>query len=137
MEESKKKMIMTAVAVVCLLLAVVITAARLMKPKHGSIDDIPDSEMIWVKCINPKCNATYQMSKKKYLLAMQSNDSQLPDGGIKLLKCEKCGKNSIVKAIKCEKCGHVFVEGEVPNDYYDRCPKCKYSKIEEAKKRNR
>jgi predicted Zn-ribbon and HTH transcriptional regulator len=134
MEEGKKKMVMVAVAVICLLLAGVITAVRLMKPKAGTVDSIPDSEMIWVKCINPKCNATYEMSLKKYMLAMQSDNTPLMDGATKFIKCEKCGKNSIVKAIKCEKCGYVFAEGEVPRDYYDRCPKCGYSKIEEAKK---
>lgn len=133
MEVDKKKMVIVAVAVICILLAVVITAKRLTTSEYGSTADISESEMIWVKCINPKCNTEYEMSKKAYFSAMQSGNTSVPVGAMNLIRCEKCSKDSIVKADKCEKCGHVFAQGTVPNDYQDRCPKCKYSNIEDLR----
>ena len=137
MEEEKKKMIMIAAIVICLLLAAVITAMRLMKPGAGSIESISESEMMWVKCINPKCGAEYQMSVKDYYAAMQGGGDTVPDGQTRLGRCKECGRDSLVKAIKCKKCGHVFVEGSVPDDFSDRCPKCKYSEIEDLRNQAR
>lgn len=51
------------------------------------------------------------------------------------LKCEKCGQPSAYAAVKCGKCGLVFEAGAVKNDFPDKCPKCKYSKIEDERKK--
>jgi phage FluMu protein Com len=50
-----------------------------------------------------------------------------------LLKCPKCGKDSVALAIKCEKCGEIFLENPEAT-YMDKCPKCDFSAIEEVMK---
>lgn len=139
MEVEKKKAIMIAIIVVCLILAVVVTVARYTGGTEDSLEGIPDDVMIWVKCMNPKCNAEYEMSKKAYYLYLQGKDAPEVDGIIQLAGCKECGKESLTKAVKCEKCGEVFMEGAVTGDFPDRCPnpECKYSKIEEIRKQAR
>jgi len=126
---------MIGIIVVCLVLAVVITVTRLTGGEEGTIDDIPDDVMIWVKCMNPKCNAEYEMSKKEFYQLQSETATDASSNTIQMVRCKKCGKESLVKAIKCEKCGKVFVEGVVQNDFTDRCPFCGYSKIEEMRKK--
>ncbi len=125
---------MLGIIVASLVLAVVITL-RFTGGEAGSINDIPDDVMIWVKCMNPKCNAEYQMSKKEYYQLQSGKETDVPDGAIQMVRCKECGKESLIKAIKCEKCGKVFVEGVVQNDFSDRCPYCGYSNIEEMRKK--
>jgi hypothetical protein len=50
------------------------------------------------------------------------------------LTCTKCGKNSVFKAEKCPTCSEIFFTGSIPNDFPDRCPKCKHSKTEDIRK---
>jgi len=90
----------------------------------------------WVKCRNPQCGAEYQMNLKEYFEYMEEHadpGSLLPPP----LVCKKCGQKSVYRAVKCEKCGFTFERGTVRADFADRCPKCGYSKVEEARKRAR
>ena len=135
MENSRKKPIMIGVIVVCLVVAGLITFAR-RGGSGGGIESIPESEMTWVKCSNPDCNAEYEMSKKEFFKAQQERFnlmSRTPPP----IPCKKCGKDSLYKAEKCvnPSCGVVFISGSVPNDFDDRCPKCKQSATEESRKR--
>lgn len=133
MEESRKKPIMIAVIVVCLGVAAFIT----FRGRGGGdvLDDIPGDAMVWVKCNNPSCNAEYEMNEREYRKLMREQLFD-PDAPSPPLTCEKCGKPSLYAAVKCGNpaCGIVFFKGAVPNDFEDRCPKCKVSKMEEERK---
>ena len=138
MEGSKKKPIMIGIIVVCLVLAVVITLVRSSGTPEGSVRDIKRGEMLWVKCMNPECNAEYQIDKRDYYDALQQYQGPIMEGGVPPVVCKESGKESLFKAVKCEKSGKIFFEGAAgPTDYGDRCPECGYSKIEDVRKRAR
>ena len=130
MEDSRKKPIMIAVIVICFAAAGIIWYAT--RPKVFGIDDIPDDQMIWLKCTNPDCGAEYQVNQKAYAKYIDehyepdSQESPLPP-------CEKCGQQTALRAEKCEKCELVFFRPFVPTDFADRCPECGYSATEEKK----
>jgi phage FluMu protein Com len=128
-----KNAIYAAVIVVCILVAVLV----FVKTRGGGAagtESIDESEMIWVKC--RQCGAAYEMSKKKYYeeLEEKARANPTPMMITPLLTCQKCGKDGIQKAHKCEKCGEIFFENSVPNDFADRCPKCKHSETEAIRK---
>jgi hypothetical protein len=136
MEESRKKPIMIAVIVVCLGVAAFIT----FRGRGGGdgLDDIPDDAMVWVKCNNPSCNAEYEMNEKEYYRQMKEQPFDPDAPSAPPLTCEKCGKPSLYLAMKCGNpaCGIVFFKGAAgSNDFPDRCPKCRISKMEEERKR--
>jgi hypothetical protein len=136
MEDSKKKPIMIGVIVVCLVVAGLITFARRGGGGGGGLDTIPSDKMTWVKCNNPSCNAEYEMSEREFYKLQQERLNPMARTA-PALTCEKCGKDSLYKAEKCANpsCGAVFISGSVPNDFADRCPKCKQSATEEIRKR--
>ena len=133
MDESKKKVVMIVIILVCLGVA----GAMIFGGGGGSgtIDDISDEEMTWVKCMNKSCNAEYQMGLKEYFRFVTANANPMAPTA-PALTCEKCGEPSIYKAEKCQNaaCGIVFRSGVGPNDFPDRCPKCKQSATEEIRK---
>ena len=133
MEESRKKPIMIGVIVVCLIVAGLITFARRGGGGSG-IDSISDDKMTWVKCSNPKCKAEYEMSEKQYFKELQQRFNPMARTSPPLT-CEKCGKDSLFRACKCPYCGTVFIRDSVPNDLFDRCPKCGKSETEEIRKK--
>ena len=135
MEESKKKPIMIGVIVVCFILAGLYTYAR-RRGGSGSIDDIPDDKMTWVKCSNPSCKAEYEMGEKQYHKDMQERFDPRARTSPPLA-CEKCSKDSLFQAVKCanSSCGIIFIKGIAgKNDHPDRCPECKQSETEEIRK---
>lgn len=109
MEQSRKKLIMISVIVVCVALAAAITY-RTCHGRSGTLDDIPESEMIWVKGANKNCGAEYQMSKKEYFKDIEEHMDPMVMTAPPLI-CKKCGEPSIYRAEKCEKCGKVFSGG--------------------------
>jgi hypothetical protein len=137
MEDSKKKPIMIAVIILCLGIA---GAVFFMGGGSGggTIDDIPDDKMVWVKCNNPQCKAEYEMGEKAYYKAVQERMDPRALATPALI-CETCGKASVYKAEKCanSECGVVFFSGSVPNDFADRCPECGKSETEEIRKRRK
>jgi len=131
-----KNTVYAVVIAVCILGAVVVFIAR-RGGGGSSVNDIAESQMIWVKCT--KCNQGYEMGERQYYKELEekskANPSPIPMA--MPLTCQKCGKDGIVRAFKCEKCGEVFRAGAVPNDFEDRCPKCKNSATEEKRKARR
>ena len=134
MDDSKKKPVMIAVVIVCLGVAGAVTFMR-GGGGAGTIDDIPDDQMVWVICLNPKCKAEYQMGEKTYHKAVQENLDPRSLATPAII-CQKCNEKSVYKAEKCANpdCGMVFRSGSVPNDFPDRCPKCNQSETEEIRK---
>lgn len=130
-----KNLIYTGVIGVCLVVAIVVFVKT--RSSGSGIDDIPDADMTWVKCL--KCGQGYEMSFKEYLKQIneKSTASQTGVPITPLLTCEKCGKDGVVKAFKCENCGEIFREGSVQGDFSDRCPKCKHSATEAKRQANK
>jgi len=130
MVTGKKNIIMLIVVVVSLLAAGAITFC--CKSSNSSLDDLA-GQMQWIKC--RECGATFEMDKKDFYIELEK--SKNPDDPMSKprLACKKCGKKSILKAVKCEKCDEIFFEGACgPEEFKDKCPKCKYSKNEELRK---
>jgi len=128
-----KNVVYAAVIGVCLVVAVIVFLATRGGQGKG-LDTLSDAEQIWVKC--SKCGQSYQMGQKQYYKELEekslANPSPMPIAPP--LTCQKCSKDGVRKAFKCEKCGEVSYEGSVPQDFADRCPKCKYSATEAKRK---
>jgi predicted Zn-ribbon and HTH transcriptional regulator len=131
MEESQKKSVIIAGGVVCLVAAAAITYKNMHRSTVAS--RIPANATTWLKCINPSCNAAYEMSEQEYFKRVQESDST--SMGPTPIHCEKCGKNTAYRAEKCEKCGLVFIRARVSPALGDKCPGCGYSKSEATKKK--
>ena len=131
MEKRVKKNALIGVIVGSLVLAAGIT--YMTRSPKGGIPKHFAQEMTWVKCRNPECRAEYQISKKEYFECVEEHhDPRIPHAPP--LICQQCGQQSVYRAVKCERCGLVFEMGSVPGDYNDRCPECRYSKLEDEKK---
>jgi len=128
-----KNTIYAVVIAVCIIVAVLVFV-KTRGGGAGGTSTIDETEQIWVKC--RKCGASYEMGKKRFYeeLEEKARANPTPMMITPLLTCEKCGKDGIAKAHKCEKCGEVFFENSVPNDFADRCPKCKHSQTEAIRK---
>lgn len=130
MDQGKKSLLL-------ILLVVVLGGAAallLMRQSRGTargVERIDASEKIWLMCMNPNCKANYEHGKKAYFEYVQNNrvGPQVPG-----MECPECGKNSAVRAVKCGQCGHLFRHGAKGLDFADRCPKCRYSKLEQDRK---
>lgn len=88
----------------------------------------------WMLCRNPACRNSWQISLQEYYEMVEKfrtdNPGLIADPAA---ACPKCGESSGYIAVKCEKCGLIFEKGTVPRDFEDRCPKCKFSKIEQLR----
>jgi predicted Zn-ribbon and HTH transcriptional regulator len=129
-----KNLIYGGVIVGCLVVAgVVVFATRGGGP--GGIEDLSNETKVWVTCA--ACDASYEMGEKQFYEQLRQKSAELANPmATARLTCQQCGKDAVVKAVKCEKCGEVFPEGIVPNDFDDRCPKCKHSATEAKRKAN-
>ncbi|HPC93444.1 MAG TPA: hypothetical protein PLU87_00765 [Sedimentisphaerales bacterium] len=127
-----KNLIYGGIIALCLIIAVVVVVVT-RSSGPGGVESLSDDTQVWVLCT--ACNASYQMGEKTYYTQLQERTTQMANPMARvLLTCQKCGKDRVVKAVKCAKCGEVFPEGIVPNDFPDRCPKCKFSATEEKRK---
>jgi acetyl-CoA carboxylase beta subunit len=119
----------------CILVAVLVFVKTRSKNSAG-IDSLSDAEQVWVKCM--KCGQSYQMGMKQYYKELEekarANPSPMPMAHP--LTCQKCSQDAVRKAFKCANCGEVSFAGSVPNDFEDRCPKCKHSATEDSRKAN-
>ncbi len=129
-----KNTIYAIVIAVCILVAVLVFVKTRSGGGGGGINSISDTDMVWMKCRS--CNASYEMSRKQYYkdIGEKATASATAMMLTPPLTCQKCGKNSAFLAEKCPNCGEIFFTGSVPNDFPDRCPKCKHSKTEDSRK---
>jgi predicted Zn-ribbon and HTH transcriptional regulator len=131
-----KNTIYVIVIAVCLVLAVVIFLVTRGGGSAG-LDTMQRGELTWVMCNNPACKATYEIDLKDYYTELQEKARINPVmAGTPALVCKECNEESIFRAVKCEKCGHMFFHGN-PADFDDRCPECKFSKIEDERRKRR
>jgi hypothetical protein len=109
------------------------------KSRDNIVHTIPESVMTWVKCLNDRCKAEYQIGLRGYVKYIEANFNPMSPHA-PTLTCEKCGEQSILRAEKCTNstCGKVFIRDAFPKDFLDRCPECRHSEIEEIRsKRSR
>jgi ssDNA-binding Zn-finger/Zn-ribbon topoisomerase 1 len=96
----------------------------------------------YLLCANPKCAKSLEMSDKEYTKFIESQGTQ---GmmmnpmmmGPMVFQCKFCNQKTMVMATKCEKCKNIFIQNMMAGqngDYADRCPKCKYSAMEQEYK---
>ena len=130
MEESKKKVLMIGIIAVSLLLAGFVTFTTMHKSSRH-LNKLK-GQTVWLKCQNPKCNHSFEMDMKDYYVQLQNNCSSNVTRASALL-CPKCGERSAYEAVKCEKCGNIFLVNRTKRDYFDRCPKCGFSKEEKQR----
>ena len=134
MEDAKKKTIMIAIIILGFVVAGAISYKNYVRNKPTSFKSFA-GQLTWVKCSNKNCNAEYQMDLKDYYTALKENPDPNYPSSIPALVCEKCRQKSVYLAEKCEKCGLVFyLYSSGAKDFKDRCPKCRFSKIEEEEK---
>lgn len=131
MEKSKKKVFMVSIIAVSLILAGFVTFSTMYK--NSSYLNKLKGQTVWLKCQNPECNHTFEMDMKDYYDYLQNNRSSNVMRA-SALPCPKCGQMSSYEAIKCDKCGNIFFVDRVKRDYFDRCPKCGFSKEEQQRK---
>lgn len=129
-----KNTVYAVVIAICVVVAVFVFISR--RGRNSGMEQLSDTEMVWVKCM--KCSQGYEMGLKQYYRELEekskANPSPMP---VALpLKCQKCSQDAVRKAFKCEnaRCGEVFFANSVPNDFEDRCPKCKSSATEAKRK---
>ncbi len=128
----KNTVYVTVIALSLILAVVIFLVTR--SGNSGGIGSIQSGDVRLVKCNNPACQATYQMSSKDYILQLREKVKNNPMAQNPPLVCKECGQESLYRAVKCEKCGEVFFYRSVPGDFSDRCPECKFSKMEDERK---
>jgi len=130
MDEGVKRIVMIGIVVVGFPLAGIIFWTTRGSNRN---QEIPADAMQLVKCNNPACGASYEVSMREYDAFQREHFNPLASSAAPMT-CTKCGKASVYKAFKCNKCGKVSLLGSVPNDFTDRCPDCKFSQIEADRK---
>lgn len=122
-----KNLIYGGIIVVCLIIAGIVVFAG--GSGDSGIDSLSNETQKWVKC--RACNASYQMGEKEFFEKLKQKSIEIANPMVQpRLTCEKCNKDAVMEAVKCDECGEVFFKGTVPNDFPDRCPKCKHSATE-------
>jgi len=133
MEESKKKQLLIGVIIVCLAVAGIITYATRSGTGNGDFSEFK-GQQVWLKCANESCGATFDIDKAEYYKKLDEYMAENPMTSIApAFECPQCGQQSAYEAVKC-KCGNIFFPQQKGSDFADRCPKCKYSQIEEDRK---
>jgi hypothetical protein len=127
LSEMNSKTIKIIIALTMILISVGLFAF-LKKDNNPGIDNYA-GQNIMLQCV--KCGVTVTMDKSKYLSILHNKYGDLEGA----YPCSKCG-SSMAVLIECPKCKNNFKKGSVPNDFSDRCPKCHYSAIEQARQSN-
>ncbi len=130
-----KNTIYAIIIAACILVAVLVfVKTRSGGSSGGGLDSISDADMVWMKC--RACNGSFEMSRKQYYKDISEKAAANATAMMLTppLPCQKCSKNAAFLAEKCANCGEIFISGTVQNDFPDRCPKCKHSKVEDSRK---
>jgi ribosomal protein S27AE len=133
MDDVMKKRISIGIAVGCIALAVIITVRAVVSNRSDTGNTATRSGPVRLMCANPQCGNVFEMDAKDIGETTGRADSMEPT----VYKCPKCSQMSAYIATKCEKCGNVFIPNYQNVNTSDKCPKCGYSKYEEAKKKEK
>jgi len=125
--EKKKKI---AISVTCLILAGAVFLIFNNPFRSSGIST--GKGTLQMLCVNEKCGAAFEITRKEHNQQLHEKVLQRgPAGGQPAFTCPECGQESTYIATKCKECGAVFVPDYGSDDYFDRCPKCGYSDIEQ------
>jgi DNA-directed RNA polymerase subunit M/transcription elongation factor TFIIS len=130
MEKSRKKIFMIGIIAVSLITAGFITFSTMFN--NSSDLNKLKGQTVWLKCQNSKCNHSFEMDMKDYYEQLQDNRRSNVTRA-SALTCPKCDERSAYEAFKCEQCGNIFFVDRTKRDYFDRCPKCGFSKEEKQR----
>jgi phage FluMu protein Com len=128
-----KNLVYIVVIAACIVVALVVFKFTRSRNSSG-LDTLSNTKLVWIKC--KSCNQAYEMGERDYYEALseKSKASATAMMFTPPLVCQKCNKLSAFIAEKCPTCGEIFFTGSIPNDFPDRCPKCKHSKTEDIRK---
>jgi len=128
MSDETKKYVGIAIVVACLLAAGTI-AYNSFSGGGAKYDGDRKMALMCAEC------GGFEVSGDEFreMMTQQGPEAMMMPGmGPQTMECPKCGKKSCMAAQKCQKCENIFVFGQAKDQNYpDRCPKCKYSGMEE------
>jgi len=132
MDDQKKKLIQIIAIVALLIVAIGI----FVMTNGGGGSKVKSPDEFALLCANPKCGHSEVISRDEYkeMLSDTPNPMMMMPGQQISFDCPECGKKTMFKASKCEKCENIFFPNYQSKDFYDRCPECGFSKIEESRK---
>ncbi len=117
-----------------LVLGFVAESVGLLGGGEGAVSNEP----IWL--LDTATGESWSVSQKEFTEMMQQQGGDpmmmMAGPGQMAFNNPKTGKKTVVIAEKCAKCGAVFVPNYT-QDYPDRCPKCKSSRLEELSKESK
>ena len=127
MDEDKKKKVMLGLVVLCLVLAIGITAVTNM---GGSGGGSRSNEPVQMLCMNEECGMDFELSPEEYRENMMQGGMMGPGPMAQSpIECSECGMQSAFRAVMCKECEAVFMQDYSSGDFPDRCPECDYSDI--------
>lgn len=133
MSDETKKFLAIIVAVICLGIAGTVTYKSFFDG-GGGLEATRDMALLCTTC------GGFEIPMKEFqdIMSKNTQDMMMPmlggPGAITIM-CPKCHKKTCYMAQKCQKCKNIFVFGQAKDPQYpDRCPKCKFSEIEDMQK---
>jgi len=130
MTDDAKKYMTIAFAVVSLSIAGIVT----FRSFSGGGGSAKSGTGVALMC---KTCGGFEVSVDEFRAVIAENPMALmpmPGVGPALMNCPQCGEKSCIQAQKCEKCENIFYSGQAGDRKYpDRCPKCKFSAVENRK----
>lgn len=129
MDEDKKRKVMIGLIVLCLVLAIGITAVTNLGGGGGSSSR--GNQPVQMLCMNEECGMDFELSTEEYREHMMQGGMMGPGPMAQSpVECPECGMQSAFRAVKCKDCEFVFMQDYSSGDFPDRCPECDYSDIE-------
>ena len=128
MEQDKNKKVMLGLIILCLVLAIGITAVTNM---GGSGSGSQSNKPVQMLCMNEECGMDFELSAEEYREQMMQGGMMGPGPMAQMpIECPECGMQSAFRAVMCKECEAVFMQDYSSGDFPDRCPECGYSDIE-------
>jgi hypothetical protein len=134
MDEQTKKYLVIGLAVVCLSVAGTTCYRSFFGGGSGGGDGDTGYRQVALMC---KTCGGFEVSADEFreMKNQQDPEAMMMPGQTVALECPKCGKKSCYIARKCQQCENIFVLGQARDkNYLDRCPKCRFSAIEDRQK---
>jgi hypothetical protein len=132
MTDETKKFFAIVAAVVCLGIAGTVTYKSFFG--GSSPEATGDMALLCTTC----GGFEIPMTQFQELMSKNAQDMMMPmmGPGTMVIQCPKCNKKTCYIAQKCPKCQNIFVFGQAKDPQFpDRCPKCKFSEIEDMQKK--
>jgi hypothetical protein len=132
MTDETKKFLAIAAAVVCLAVAGWVSYNTFFGEGGGG-EATGDMALLCTTC----GGFEIPISEFRDMMNKNAQNMMMPMMGPSMMamECPKCHKKTCYVAQKCDKCKNIFVFGQAKDPQYpDRCPKCRFSQIEDMQK---